>query len=79
MASDVPTDLLDKQPTRRRLPIERILDDFPYFGATSGGLPKGPVEQVFRSNSMSRTRRRAVNLTVHPHHRVARAWRDWKN
>src|SRR5260370_36360925 len=43
MASDDAYEiLLDKQPTGVvELPIERIVDDFPYFGgATHGGVPK---------------------------------------
>ena len=53
MASDDAYEiLLDKQPTGVvELPIERILDDFPYFGgATNGGMPNPDlIEQVFRS------------------------------
>ncbi len=60
MASDDAYEiLLDQQPTGVvELPIERILDDFPYFGgATNGGLPNPDlIEQVFRSSSMSPTR-----------------------
>jgi len=53
MASDDAYEiLLDKQATGVvELPIERILDDFPYFGgATNGGMPNPDlIEQVFRS------------------------------
>src|SRR5205814_9092206 len=53
MASDDAYEiLLDKQPTGVvELPIERLLDDFPYFGgATNGGMPNPDLTQpLFRS------------------------------
>jgi hypothetical protein len=61
MASDDAYEiLLDKQPTGVvELPIERILDDFPYFGgATNGGMPN-PISSSRCSapSSTSPTRR----------------------
>src|SRR5512140_829642 len=53
MASDDAYEiLLDKQPTGVvELPIERIVDDFPYFGSgANGGMPNpDAVEAVFRA------------------------------
>ena len=49
MASDDAYEiLLDKQPTGVvELPIERILDDFPYFGgATNGGMPNPDLDRA---------------------------------
>src|SRR5262249_11226539 len=72
MASDdAHGDPLDKQPTGVvELPIERILDDFPYFGgATNGGLPNPDlIEQVFRSEfDVAYEERGLFILTMHPH------------
>src|SRR6476620_12271168 len=54
MASDDAYEsLLDKQPTGVvELPIERIVDDFPYFGAAAnGGMPNpDAVLAVFQSD-----------------------------
>jgi peptidoglycan-N-acetylglucosamine deacetylase len=72
MASDDAYEiLLDKQPTGVvELPIERILDDFPYFGgATNGGMPNPDlIEQVFRSEfDMAYEEGGLFILTMHPH------------
>jgi peptidoglycan/xylan/chitin deacetylase (PgdA/CDA1 family) len=72
MASDDAYEiLLDKQPTGViELPIERILDDFPYFGgATNGGLPNPDlIEQVFRSEfDVAYEEGGLFILTMHPH------------
>jgi peptidoglycan/xylan/chitin deacetylase (PgdA/CDA1 family) len=72
MASDDAYEiLLDKQPTGVvELPIERILDDFPYFGgATNGGMPNPDlIEQVFRSEfDVAYEEGGLFILTMHPH------------
>jgi peptidoglycan/xylan/chitin deacetylase (PgdA/CDA1 family) len=72
MASDDAYEiLLDKQPTGVvELPIERILDDFPYFGgATNGGMPNPDlIEQVFRSEfDVAYQEGGLFILTMHPH------------
>ena len=72
MASDDAYEiLLDKQPTGVvELPIERILDDFPYFGgATNGGMPNPDlIEQVFRSEfDVAYEEGGLYILTMHPH------------
>ena len=72
MASDDAYEiLLDKQPTGVvELPIERILDDFPYFGgATNGGMPNPDlIEQVFRAEfDMAYEEGGLFILTMHPH------------
>jgi len=72
MASDDAYEvLLDGQPTGLvELPIERIVDDFPYFGgATNGGLPDPDrVEQVFQSEfDVAYEEGGLFILTMHPH------------
>ncbi len=72
MASDDAYEiLLDGQPTGVvELPIERIVDDFPYFGgATNGGLPTPfEVEKVFRSEfDVAYQEGGLFILTMHPH------------
>jgi len=72
MASDDPYELnLDGKPTGLiELPIERILDDFPYFGgATNGGMPNPDlIEQVFRSEfDVAYEEGGLYILTMHPH------------
>jgi peptidoglycan-N-acetylglucosamine deacetylase len=72
MASDDAYEiLLDGQPTGVvELPIERIVDDFPYFGgATNGGLPDPDrVEQVFQSEfDVAYDEGGLFILTMHPH------------
>jgi peptidoglycan/xylan/chitin deacetylase (PgdA/CDA1 family) len=51
------------------LPIERILDDFPYFGAASGSLPSPDlVEQIFASEfDVAHQEGGLYVLTMHPH------------
>jgi peptidoglycan/xylan/chitin deacetylase (PgdA/CDA1 family) len=72
MASDDAYEiLLDKQPTGVvELPIERIVDDFPYFGSgANGGMPNpDAVEAVFRSEfDMAYEEGGLYILTMHPH------------
>ena len=72
MASDDAYEiLLDGTPTGVvELPIERIVDDFPYYGgATNGGLPNQElVEQVFASEfDMAYDEGGLFILTMHPH------------
>jgi peptidoglycan-N-acetylglucosamine deacetylase len=72
MASDDAYEiLLDKQPTGVvELPIERIVDDFPYFGGSAnGGMPSpDAVEAVFRSEfDMAYDEGGLYILTMHPH------------
>ena len=72
MASDDAYEiLLDGQPTGVvELPIERIVDDFPYFGgATNGGLPTPfEVEKVFQSEfDVAYEEGGLFILTMHPH------------
>jgi len=72
MASDDAYEiLLDKQPTGVvELPIERIVDDFPYFGAAAnGGLPNpDAVLAVFQSEfDVAYEEGGLYILTMHPH------------
>src|SRR5262245_36860981 len=72
MASDDAYEiLLDKQPTGVvELPIERIVDDFPYFGAAAnGGLPNpDAVLAVFQSEfDVAYDEGGLYILTMHPH------------
>jgi peptidoglycan/xylan/chitin deacetylase (PgdA/CDA1 family) len=72
MASDDAYEiLLDKQPTGVvELPIERIVDDFPYFGGSAnGGMPSpDAVEAVFRAEfDMAYEEGGLYILTMHPH------------
>jgi peptidoglycan/xylan/chitin deacetylase (PgdA/CDA1 family) len=72
MASDDAYEiLLDGKPTGVvELPIERIVDDFPYFGgATNGGLPNpDAVERVFESEfDVAYEEGGLFILTMHPH------------
>jgi peptidoglycan/xylan/chitin deacetylase (PgdA/CDA1 family) len=72
MASDDAYEiLLDGEPTGVvELPIERIVDDFPYFGgATNGGLPDpDSVERVFESEfDVAYEEGGLFILTMHPH------------
>jgi peptidoglycan/xylan/chitin deacetylase (PgdA/CDA1 family) len=72
MASDDAYEiLLDKQPTGVvELPIERIVDDFPYFGSATNGAQPIPddVEQVFQSEfDVAFDEGGLFILTMHPH------------
>ena len=72
MASDDAYEiLLDRQPTGVvELPIERIVDDFPYFGGSAnGGMPSpDAVEAVFRAEfDMAYDEGGLYILTMHPH------------
>ncbi len=72
MASDDAYEiLLDGQPTGVvELPIERIVDDFPYYGAaTNGGQPiPDDVEKVFQSEfDVAYEEGGLFILTMHPH------------
>jgi peptidoglycan/xylan/chitin deacetylase (PgdA/CDA1 family) len=72
MASDDAYEiLLDGKPTGVvELPIERIVDDFPYFGAaTNGGMPDpDEVEKVFQSEfDVAYSEGGLFILTMHPH------------
>jgi peptidoglycan/xylan/chitin deacetylase (PgdA/CDA1 family) len=72
MASDDAYEiLLDKQPTGVvELPIERIVDDFPYFGAAAnGGMPNpDAVLAVFQSEfDVAYEEGGLYILTMHPH------------
>jgi peptidoglycan-N-acetylglucosamine deacetylase len=71
MASDDPYELLlDKKPTGIiELPIERIVDDAPYFGAASGSMPAPEaVMDVFRREfDVAYEEGGLLVLTMHPH------------
>jgi peptidoglycan/xylan/chitin deacetylase (PgdA/CDA1 family) len=72
MASDDPYELLlDGQPTGIvELPIERILDDFPYFGGNADGSNPslGDVYEVFQSEfDVAYEEGGLYLLTMHPH------------
>jgi peptidoglycan/xylan/chitin deacetylase (PgdA/CDA1 family) len=71
MASDDAYEiLLDGQPTGViELPIERISDDAPYFGAATGSLPSPDlVESIFQAEfDMAYEEGGLFLLTMHPH------------
>ena len=71
MASDDPYEiLLDEKPTGIiELPIERIVDDAPYFGAASGSMPNpDDVIAVFRREfDVAYEEGGLLVLTMHPH------------
>lgn len=71
MASDDAYEiLLDGQPTGvLELPIERIVDDYPYFGAASGSLPSPElVQRIFESEfDVAYDEGGLYVLTMHPH------------
>jgi len=72
MASDDAYEiLLDGQPTGVvELPIERIVDDFPYFGGATNGSSPDPdaVERVFQSEfDVAYQEGGLFILTMHPH------------
>ena len=72
MASDDAYEVtIDGQPSGViELPIERILDDAPYFGAASGSLPSAElVDQVYRSEfDVAYQEGGLYVLTMHPHY-----------
>jgi peptidoglycan-N-acetylglucosamine deacetylase len=72
MASDDAYEVtLDGQPSGViELPIERILDDAPYYGAASGSLPSPElVDQIFRAEfDVSYQEGGLYVLTMHPHY-----------
>jgi peptidoglycan/xylan/chitin deacetylase (PgdA/CDA1 family) len=83
MASDDAYEIsLDGSPTGVvELPIERILDDAPYFGAANGSLPSPAlVEQIFRDEfDVAYEEGGLYVLTMHPHytgHRSRALWLD---
>jgi peptidoglycan/xylan/chitin deacetylase (PgdA/CDA1 family) len=61
------------------LPIERILDDAPYFGAASGSLPSPElVDQIYRSEfDVAYEEGGLYVLTMHPHHTGHRSRTLW--
>ncbi len=81
MASDDAYEItLDGHPSGViELPIERILDDAPYFGAASGSLPSPElVDQVYRAEfDVAYQEGGLYVLTMHPHvtgHRSRALW-----
>lgn len=63
--------LMDQKPTGViELPIERIVDDAPYFGAASGSLPSPElVETIFQSEfDVAYNEGGLYVLTMHPHY-----------
>ena len=83
MASDDAYEIsLDGQATGVvELPIERIVDDAPYFGAANGSLPSPElVEQIFRDEfDVAYEEGGLYVLTMHPHytgHRSRALWLD---
>jgi peptidoglycan/xylan/chitin deacetylase (PgdA/CDA1 family) len=71
MASDDAYEIrLDGQPTGViELPIERIVDDYPYYGAVNGSLPDpDAVERIFASEfDVAYEEGGLYVLTMHPH------------
>src|SRR5260370_39219355 len=83
MASDDAYEVtIDGQPSGViELPIERILDDAPYFGAANGSLPSPElVDQIYRAElDVAYQGRGLYVLTMHPHytgHRSRALWLD---
>jgi peptidoglycan/xylan/chitin deacetylase (PgdA/CDA1 family) len=71
---------IDGQPSGViELPIERILDDAPYFGAASGSLPSPElVDQVYRAEFDVAYREGGLYvLTMHPHYTGHRSRALW--
>ena len=72
MASDDAYEVtIDGQPSGVvELPIERILDDAPYYGAASGSLPSPElVDQIFRAEfDVAYKEGGLYVLTMHPHY-----------
>ena len=61
------------------LPIERILDDAPYFGAASGSLPSPElVDQIYRAEfDVAYQEGGLYVLTMHPHYTGHRSRTLW--
>jgi peptidoglycan/xylan/chitin deacetylase (PgdA/CDA1 family) len=83
MASDDAYEItLDGQPSGVvELPIERILDDAPYYGAANGSLPSPElVDKIYRAEFDVAYREGGLYvLTMHPHytgHRSRALWLD---
>jgi peptidoglycan/xylan/chitin deacetylase (PgdA/CDA1 family) len=83
MASDDAYEInIDGQPSGViELPIERIVDDAPYYGAASGSLPSPElVEKIWEAEfDVAHEERGLYVLTMHPHitgHRSRVAWLD---
>jgi peptidoglycan/xylan/chitin deacetylase (PgdA/CDA1 family) len=81
MASDDAYEVtLDGAPTGLvELPIERILDDAPYYGAASGSLPSPElVDKIFRAEFDVAYREGGLYvLTMHPHYTGHRSRALW--
>lgn len=81
MASDDAYEVtIDGQPSGViELPIERILDDAPYYGAASGSLPSPElVDQIFRAEfDVAYQERGLYVLTMHPHYTGHRSRALW--
>ena len=81
MASDDAYEVsIDGQPSGViELPIERILDDAPYYGAASGSLPSPElVDQIFRAEFDVAYREGGLYvLTMHPHYTGHRSRALW--
>src|SRR6266849_6106861 len=81
MASDDAYEvLLDGQPSGVvELPIERILDDAPYFGAASGSLPSPElVDRIYRAEfDVAYQEGGLYVLTMHPHYTGHRSRALW--
>jgi peptidoglycan/xylan/chitin deacetylase (PgdA/CDA1 family) len=73
---------IDGQPSGVvELPIERILDDAPYYGAANGSLPSPElVDQIYRAEfDVAYQEGGLYVLTMHPHytgHRSRALWLD---
>src|SRR6266850_938107 len=83
MASDDAYEVtIDGQPSGVvELPIERILDDAPYYGAANGSLPSPEqVDQIYRAEfDVAYQEGGLYVLTMHPHytgHRSRALWLD---
>jgi len=81
MASDDAYEVtIDGQPSGIiELPIERILDDFPYYGAANGSLPSPElVDRIYRAEfDVAYEEGGLYVLTMHPHitgHRSRALW-----
>lgn len=81
MASDDAYEItIDGQPSGViELPIERILDDVPYFGAANGSLPSPElVEGIFRTEfDVAYQEGGLFVLTMHPHYSGHRSRALW--